>query len=559
MKFVKYLYYTLPFVVSLLSVQGVLNDNHYIKLFGFILIFLVMLILSLIYQGISSNTHVKLYLIDGCILGFLMLYLYFSWGNCNILDLHYPALYIFFYFFLRLSINKNDCWKSLTNISLVVISIHLIICCLQYINLFPNYNSYFDVGSTFGNPDALAAYLAVLFPMCYKGKNLRIVRYFVSFLTISLFFILQARTAIVATVIFIFLDVYLTKSFSKKWIWGGIPFFIMGFIFLVYWHIESFSGRILIWIVSISMIINKPLGWGVYAFEKHYPEFLSKFIDDYPRIGNLLNIDIVHSPYNEFLNIGVTLGVLGVILYGIFVGYIIKTAYKLKSPLLYPIIIFQIISLSYFPFRIFPLSIIYILLCALIVYKKQERGKFVVDKNKKKLICIILICYISIYTVCSLYSFIQWRHAVYYTGRIVDKTLFKKPFLFLKGNGRYLASYAEFCYKTDDNVKAFELMKQAENFYSDIPFLNNLAIIYEQNGFILEARKRYDLATKIAPANANIALAKIEFLDRIGERDEAYRIALLWKKKLASKKMKQRYKLSLIKINTLITNYEKEI
>lgn len=91
----------------------------------------------------------------------------------NILDHCLPLLYILFYFFLRLSLNKDNYWKILSNISLIVISAHLIICTFQYLSILPNYNSYFKVGSTFGNPDMLSAFLVVLLPICYKGGKIR--------------------------------------------------------------------------------------------------------------------------------------------------------------------------------------------------------------------------------------------------------------------------------------------------------------------------------------------------------------------------------------------------
>lgn len=230
-------------------------------------------------------------------------------------------------------------------------------------------------------------------------------------------------------------------------------------------------------------------------------------------------------------------------------------AYQSKSLLLYPIVVFQIISLSYFPFRIIPLAIVYILICILIIPNKDTSN--VVKKKLRVSIFYIFIVCLSSYTVCSLYSFIQWKHAISNFDKIGYQKSFEKPYVFLKGKGRYLASYAEFCYKANDKGKAFELMREAEEYYSDIAFLNNLAVLYEENGFIIEAKQRYDLATTIAPSNANIALAKLQFLVRIGDQDAAYKMALLWKEKLTSKNIRQKYKLASKKIDAIIIDCEK--
>ena len=44
----KYLFCGLPFVVSLISAQGMLNDNHYCKIIGFGIVFILMIVLMLL-------------------------------------------------------------------------------------------------------------------------------------------------------------------------------------------------------------------------------------------------------------------------------------------------------------------------------------------------------------------------------------------------------------------------------------------------------------------------------------------------------------------------------
>lgn len=540
----KYLFCGLPFVVSLISAQGMLNDNHYCKIIGFGIVFILMLLLTLIKNYANTHKCIELHTIDACIFLLLALYISHSLGTHNVLDHNLPILYIAFYFFLRLSLEKSDYWTTLTNIVLVIIPIHLTICGLQLLSILPNHNSYFNIGSTFGNPDMLAAYLAILLPINYKGENFKAFRITTSILTILLFFLLQARTAIVATIAILLWNQLSNRTLNGKKIFIGILFFVIGCALLAFWHIDSFSGRIFVWIASTCMMFSKPGGWGLYSFERHYPEFQANFATAHPLLSKSLNVDIVHSPYNEFLYVGVTLGILGFILYTLIVIYTIKTAYKTKF--FESILIYQIISLAYFPFKIVPLTIVYILLCALVFNSTSGFNIKVKTKTWKNfngvLLFSILLC-----LACITYSFQQWKQATSGTQQI-NHTAYKNSYVFLRGNGRFLASYAEFCYKNGDTDKAFILMKEAENYFLDIAFLHNLATLYEQNGLVAEAQKQYDLATEICPNNANIAFAKIQFLKRNGKEKEASQFILLWKEKLLSNKLKEKYKIAAKKI-----------
>lgn len=438
--------------------------------------------------------------------------------------------------------------------------LHLFLCVLQYLSIFPNFNSYFEVGSTLGNPDMLSAYLAVLLPFCYMSSKWKFFRMIVIVLTISLFFFLQARTAIVATVVTILLYYIHIKKVPKIYILAGLLFLIIGLVLLVYWHNISVLGRFYIWIVALSMIMSKPFGWGPYAFEKFYPEYQAQFTIKHPEIANALNYDIVHSPFNDFLNIAVTIGMVGLMFYLLFVISVLVAAYRTKSLLLFPILAFQIVSLSYFPFRIIPLTVIYIICCSIvIVTSKDYRIRVICSSVRLKLLafCIlipVLICFFS-----GLYSFGFWRKAIEQSSRTETYSeaceSFERSYPFLKNNGRFLISFAELKYKMNDNT-ALLLMEQANLYFSDVAFLHNLAVLYEQDGRINEAKEKYEIAINMSRNNAKIGYIYIRFLQRIGDTDKAYRSAILLRKNLMNAPSKFENELVLKKMNRLIASYE---
>jgi tetratricopeptide (TPR) repeat protein len=558
--YLKHIFYSLPFLVSFACSNGFLNENSYVKQFGFGIAFLFMGMISIIQKKSWTRTSIKIFASDIFILFLLVLYVYFYWGTHNDLDYSLPIIYFLFYCFIRIYTQgeEKEIIPLLTKIASITIFIHIIICCLQFANISPNFHNYFPVGSTFGNPDKLGAYLSVLLPFCYINQKQKIIGYSLLLLSIILLLLLQARTALVATVLTGIFYLFLTKKLQKKYfLWGLIPL-IVGVFALIWWHPASVSGRLFTWIVATLMIISKPQGWGLYAFQKHYPEFQSKFIMHHPEIVNNFNVDIVHSPFNEFLNIGVTLGILGLLCYILFVIYILISAYRTRSLLLFPLISFQIISFSYFPYQIVSLCFIFVLLVAININSIIIQVKVI---NKALLIISILLI-TTFLSFSNLQNYRQWQLAVRYAQNeeMYDDSnrIFKKQYASMKGNGLFLLSYAEFLDKTGDTGASFSLLKQTENYYSDPFFLRILALACENAGNINEAKCKFDMAVNMIPEQFNIAYEQILFLQRTGEKQEAYELAL----KLYNKPIKSTAYIDPFiikeKLKTMLQSYPKE-
>lgn len=520
-----------------------------------------MFILNSIKERKIENYYISICLADILVGGLLITFLYFYVGLFNVIDDSILLTYFLFYFFIRTCCNEKSI-GALINIAPIVILLHILLCALQYLSILPNYNSYFDIGSTFGNPDMLSAYLSVLLPFCYMNSKWKVIRIIIITLTIFLFFFLQARTAIVATMVTMLFYYICMRRISIIYILIGVVAAITGTLLLIYWHEVSVLGRLYIWIVALSMMVSKPFGWGAYAFEKHYPEYQSQFTIEHPEIANALNYDIVHSPYNEFLNIGVTIGIVGLIFYLLFVCYVLVTAYKTKSLLLFPLLTFQIISLSYFPFRVIPLAVIYVICCAIVINTSCKVCKthifFSLFKVKVLSLCIIipvLICF-----TVNLFSFCYWEKAISQAGKseTYGKSYesFQKSYPFLKNNGRFLISFAELKYNMNDNDMALSLMEQADNFFADISFLHNLAILYEQTGEIDKAKRKFEIAVNMSPNNVDIRYAQIQFLLRIGDIDKAGQLALLLREGIVKRLHKNDNDMILKKLDEMIILYK---
>lgn len=554
-----YILSTIPLVISFAMATGKLNENFYIKSFAFGFAFIIMLVLNAIKGRKTTNTNVSVCTTDMLVFGLMMVFLYSYTGLLNVIDHSILLMYFLLYFFIRLYSNI-DFSRILLYIAPSIILIHLLLCTLQYFSLLPNYNHFFNIGSTFGNPDMLSAYLSILLPFCYIGHQWKIARWLIVLLTISLFFLLQARTAIMASLLVMSCYFVLKyRRIPKKYILIAIVIFSIGLICLACWHKASVLGRLYIWVVSLSMFIAKPLGWGAYAFEKYYPEYQAQFTVQHPEIVEILNYDIVHSPYNEFLNIAVTVGIMGIFFYVMFVFRVLRMTYRAKSILFFPLLTFQIISLSYFPFQIIPLSAFYVMCCAIAVKTYDSASStftlFIPSKVKRTLIYtiafgVVLCC------SCNVYSFFYWEKAIAQMDKreyAEANNSFGKSYPFLKNNGRFLTSFAELKYKMGDDDETLSLMEKASYHFSDISFLHNWAMLYEQKGMIDKAKEKLNLAVNMSPDNIDIRFAQIQFLQRIGEIKEAHQQAILLKNRIKENNRESNNEMILIALDKLIT------
>lgn len=188
----------------------------------------------------------------------LCAYLYHGIGTHNILDTFWPLAYFLFYYFLRLN-GTTDPSGQWTHIAPWVISAHLLLCVFQYFSWIPNHNSLFTIGSTFGNPDMLSTYLASLLPCCYLTPKKKTYRLGLLALTLLLFVLLQARTALIASILTIVFYAAAQFKLPLKTLLACSLFLGILIVLLALWHPESLLGRFYIWMVCCHMLAKIPL------------------------------------------------------------------------------------------------------------------------------------------------------------------------------------------------------------------------------------------------------------------------------------------------------------
>ena len=240
---------------------------------------------------------------------------------------------------------------------------------------------------------------------------------------------------------------------------------------------------------------------------------------------------MVYSPYNEFLHIGVSLGVFALLMYVVFVVYLFKLLVKNNSVLFYPFLTFQILSLSFFPFSVIPLVIIYVIICCYTVNLYAPKIYFYKMKVcVGRCVQVFTTTVIFFLFVVNIYCFDKWKLAIRNISNWDKKefvaSCYERIYPLLKNNGRFLVSFAEFRYQMGEKVLAYNLLHQAESYYTGVPFLLNLALVYEDESNIIKAKCLYNLASHMTPNNVEVIYSQVLFLCRYGFRDEARQISL---------------------------------
>lgn len=554
------MFYLLPFLISFSFGTGILNDISYSKQFAFGLAFLIMGILILFNKESCLPIEIKINYIDVAIIVLFTIYMiYFAKAKTN-LDFFLPILYFLFYIFIRLlpnNITRNSI-RIIADIVPFILIGHFALSTLQFINITPSFHPYFAGGSTFGNPDMFGSYIAILLPFCYTRKNHKIIGYILSFICFAFLFLLKSRTAIIASGITIILYLFLSNRLPKNKIKWVLLLSLLGVLLLTYWHPESLSGRFFIWIVCFSMMFAKPLGWGLYGFNKNYLEYQADFIAENPHLSSFFNIDTERSSFNEFLNVGVTLGIPALLIYLTVIVGILILAYKSRSMLILPICSFVVISLAYFPFSISPVVVVFIMVTALLL-NSSSPPIFKLKINRRILLLLPLLAITSVitYNMYKYYRYWQvgFKNMRYDNNYELSQIMLDRAYPYYKGNGRFLITYAYLKYQMKDTQASLLIAKDANEIICDAVILKNIAAMYESIGDIITAKDYIDKAVRISNNKYSMVYQQILYLNKLGRHEEGYNKALVLYQDLRSNPNAENF---IIRVNLqmLIKSYE---
>lgn len=207
-------------------------------------------------------------------------------------------------------------------------TIQAIIAILQQSGFISSNNSYFDVTGSFFNPGQLAGYISVccVITICVlvqavKNRgNIRIILLaFSCILQCYGMYLTDSRAGLVGLFGGILISTnYFLPIFRKYKVISVITTCIIitiAGILLYNYRPASADGRLLVWRVSADMIADKPLtGHGIGGFAEKYMIYQGEYFTKNPTSYFIPVADNVLYPFNEFINLTIQFGIIGLVL-----------------------------------------------------------------------------------------------------------------------------------------------------------------------------------------------------------------------------------------------------
>lgn len=439
------------------------------------------------------------------------------------------------------------------------LSIELIVGFGQLFGLIPNSNSRFVLGGLFGNLGALGGYLAIVFPILlasiiiykdrFKSENLLYAVILGLCCALCLLILSDSRGAWLGTLVgtlFVFnykfkIVEYVTiilKSKTSKWITGIVlSVSIVSICFALYqYKPDSAFGRLFIWKTSKSMILDNPIsGNGFGFFKSNYGKTQAQYFLNNNASENEIQVaDYVILAYNEFLEMLIETGLIGLILFlsllyfalaknktQINVGYYFAAKASLISLL--------VLSMVSYPFRFMP-NLLTMVVCLFVLLNTNSYRSYTITRYKKSFISVALLCVISILFLCLRQNYGKYYFRIGYSKVIshdIDNgiTSYKKALPILQNNGEFLFHLGSAYYQKQKNYECIAYLKRATSLCSEPNLFITLGNALKEEKGYKEAEQAYKIASGITPTKLYPRYLLAKLYIEMKETDKAIDIA----------------------------------
>lgn len=391
----------------------------------------------------------------------------------------------------------------------------------QYMYWFNNIASPgFRVSGSFDNPAGFATALSVCFPFALfvlhkKEVYLKILGGLAALLFMVAVTLSQSRAGIIAIVLMS--GVWMVKALNLKWlinrsrhtkIMGSIVLIIMLLVGLYFIKKDSANGRLLIWQCSAHMIADKPIfGHGMGGFHREYMLYQAEYFKNHTDSSFAMLADIVKHPFNEYLLLLVEFGLVGGLLIGFLVFYLIREYRKNNNQERFYAML-CLIGVGVFACFSYPLGYPFIRLmvvfCAALIMQgaakrwKIPKGLFSIIKPVVLLVSLVLL----VLTCKMFYDEYRWNAIAQRS--LAGETKIVMPdyarlYKAMNRNGLFLYNYAAELNYIDRNKESNRLFIEASHFMNDIDLQLQMADNYQKMKQYKEAEKCLILASEMIP------------------------------------------------------------
>lgn len=439
---------------------------------------------------------------------------------------------------------KESTYKNfIIIVSAIIVSgiVQSIIALLQLVSIVPSNHSNFLVTGSFDNPALLGLYIAAIIPILLWlliNKHLSILRiifYGGLLLMIMALAASGSRSAwlgCIASSLLIIARSNVRKDKFYKFIpelrFGRIVktfIVIAGLAMFGYMMYEfkptSANSRLFIWAISLRVFFMNPI-WGVgKSFSYEYMSAQSQYLTTHPLTPFMRMADNIHHSYNEFIQISVQYGLVGLLIF-IMILYLIisKRCEGLIGAFKYALIGVVLAGMSSYAVSSYSLLLIVFMYLGIVCRKHEHSSDYknvghchVRHRTALHLFGIPLLLTGSAYTI----SIFYWNLALKHISNETSLEYLKYSniaSIMLNSDGYFLNSHGKCLNLQKEYTKSNSVMSKARKIryssYSEILVGDNYLGLQEYN----KADKAYSIASNLVPTHMYplYKLAKCQFI-----------------------------------------------
>lgn len=396
--------------------------------------------------------------------------------------------------------------------------------------------NYFQVDGSFDSPTPYSNYLVPIlvfgfgFFLYFKPNSIlqTVLRYFALatsiIIAVALVFT-DSRTSWIAGIGGIIIisypllkgnyifKLFLSRTKHKFLLFTLLSIIIIGVaVFLYQYKPQSADGRLLVYEVSLSMIKNKPLfGYGFCRFIGEYNNYQAVYFKTHPNSNYEQLADNVLYGFNEFIQLTVELGLIGLLIFLGLVVLILKSKTKpewdyIVLPAKASLVCVLICCLFSYPLHNLPLAANIVFLLSIVLAANINKSyTFSISETIFKPFAIFLITATLLICIWQWKDFEarkQWKQADFFA-QIYDfkdaLPLYHKAYKELKHDGMFLSCYGSDLMITNP-TKAIKILNEAKHFNIHNNSQIRLGDCYMLLKQFDKAEKAYSLSSLMVPS-----------------------------------------------------------
>lgn len=438
-------------------------------------------------------------------------------------------------------IDIHKCFRKMFDVFFFFLFLLAIYGILQYFGIL-NIKNGTTIAGTFENTAGFSACLSAGLPFGFcsflnqstkKRRRIIVSIYVFILLSILLSFSRAAWIASISIIVFLIMEKKQYTSFKKIAMFFSFLILLILASYLI--KKDSANGRLLVWNCSLNMILDRPiLGFGTKGFEANYMTYQASYFERNTDSKYSMLADSVIHPFNEYIGLTVSYGIIGLFalfIYICFIIYCYKKAHTIYSYLsLLSLISIGVFAAFSYPFS-YPFIIFIFFINSFIIIYDSSVVTFKIKNIPMQLIRIALLFFCTVYGIQYYEKVItetKWcktlkssltekennNFDVHYS---IKKTLDNNPY--------FLYNFSLSLYNNKRFEESLVIAKECEEIWSDYDLELLLAENYMKLSLYAEAKKHFLRAHFMCP-NRFVPLYKIVLLlDIFGEVSDAKLVA----------------------------------